>query len=129
LHDLPAAGLAKRYEEVYWEPERRTAPPIRLPLDSAGLKVLQRIRDEAHRFALTYHRKLRARRIRESVLDELPGVGERRKQQLVEHFGSLARLQRASVEDIAALPGFGPSLAAHVWSSLHQGQAVSSQAE
>ena len=107
LGSLPAAGLAKRFEEVY-----RTDPvPIRLPPDSNALKVLVQIRDEAHRFALTYHRSLRLKRIRESVLDEIEGVGEKRKKLLLKHFGSVARLKKASEEEIAKVPGVGAAVA------------------
>ena len=79
--------------------------PLRLPPDSKALYVLQRIRDEAHRFALAYHRRLRGRRLRESALDEIPGMGEKRKLALLSHFGSVLRLQRASADEIAAVPG------------------------
>jgi excinuclease ABC subunit C len=108
LGHVPCAGLAKRREEIYRDEFVR---PLRLPADSPALKVLQRIRDEAHRFALTYHRRLRSRVIRESVLDEIPGIGARRKRQLLEHFGSVRRLGRVAEEEIAALPGIGPHLA------------------
>ncbi len=114
LRDLPVAGLAKKFEEVYFEGEvTRLAPEpvIRLPENSHGLHVLQRIRDEAHRFALDYHRALRRRKILESQLDDIEGIGTRRKEDLLKHFGSLARLRRASVEQIAAAPGVGPELA------------------
>ncbi len=107
LQDLPAAGLAKRFEEIY----REGRAPIRLPAESNALKVLQRIRDEAHRFALTYHRRLRMQRIRDSVLDEIEGVGGKRKQILLSRFGSVRRLRKASEQEIAAVPGVGPALA------------------
>ena len=117
LAHLPVAGLAKRYEELYEPAGRR---PLRLPKDSPALYVLQRLRDEAHRFALTYHRQLRSRRMRESVLDEIPKVGEKRKQQLLAHFGSVRRLAHASCADIAALPGFGLGTAGVVHAWLHK---------
>ncbi len=110
LGDLPTAGLAKRFEEIHWGPagaERVLA----LPLDSPALTVLRALRDEAHRFALTYHRRLRARRLRESELDEIEGVGANRKAALLKHFGSVLRLRRAPEEAIAAVPGIGPALA------------------
>lgn len=110
LTALPVAGLAKRFEELYWEGQGRAAP-LRLPADSPALKVLQQLRDEAHRFALAYHRRLRAKRIRESALDEIPGVGARRKEQLLCRFGSVARLTRAPESAIAATAGVGPQLA------------------
>jgi excinuclease ABC subunit C len=107
LANLPAAGLAKRFEELYW----KGSEPIRLPTDGNALKVLQQIRDEAHRFALTYHRHLRLKRIRESMLDEIEGVGETRKQLLLKHFGSVARLRKATEEEIAEVPGVGAAVA------------------
>lgn len=108
LDRVPVAGLAKRCEELYWHDP---GPPIRLPRDSSALKVLQRLRDEAHRFALTYHRRLRSRRIRESALDEIPGIGPERKRILLEHFGSVRRMINASEKDIAEVPGIGSGLA------------------
>ena len=118
LADLPSGGLAKRFEEIHW-PDR--AVPLQLPLDSPALQVLQRIRDEAHRFALTYHRKLRSRRLKESALDEVPGIGEKRKAQILGHFGSIDRLRKASVEDIAAVPGLGESIARLIVETLRRG--------
>ena len=106
LADIPVAGLAKRFEIIYYG--RQT---LVFPADSPALKVLQRLRDEAHRFALAYHRKLRARRIRESRLDDIPGIGTNRKQALLRHFGSVARLARAPEAAIAKFPGIGPTLA------------------
>ena len=113
LADVPVAGLAKRFEEIYWK-----GPPIRLPRSSAALKVLQRLRDEAHRFAITYHRHLRSTRIRESVLDDIPGIGAKRKQQILSHFGSVRRLMRATPEAIAEVPGIGPDMARLIWHTL-----------
>ncbi len=110
LGHLPTAGLAKQFEELYVE-TTLSKPPIRLPADSPALKVLQRIRDEAHRFSLAFHRSLRSRKIRESVLDEIEGIGAKRKQLLVQHFGSVLRLSRASEQEIAAVSGIGPVLA------------------
>lgn len=110
LGALPSAGLAKRFEEIHLEASSRAAP-VQLPRTSFALRVLQQIRDEAHRFALDYHRRLRARLIRDSVLDEVEGVGERRKELLLRTFGSVRRLARASEAEIAAVPGVGPALA------------------
>ena len=106
LADIPVAGLAKRFETVYFG--RRV---LTIPSDSPALKVLQRLRDEAHRFAHAYHRNLRAQCIRESRLDDIPGIGATRKQALLRHFGSVARLARAPERAIATLPGIGPALA------------------
>lgn len=108
LSCLRVAGLAKRFEELISD---NAADPIRLPADSHALRVLQQIRDEAHRFAITYHRALRAKRIRESEIDDIPGIGEKRKQALLLHFGSVARLKRATMDDIAQVPGFGEETA------------------
>lgn len=113
----PSAGLAKRFEELVVS-EKLTDPPIRLPADSPARLVITRLRDEAHRFALTYHRVLRAQRIRDSALDEVEGIGDKRKQLLLAHFGSVLRLRRASEADIAALPGIGPAMAKHIKASL-----------
>jgi excinuclease ABC subunit C len=111
LFDLPIIGLAKEFEEIY----RPAHPvPLRLPANSGALKLLQRIRDEAHRFANGYHQLLMKRRIGESILDECPGVSENRKQLLLKKFGSVARLRRASAEQIAAIEGIGARLAEQV---------------
>jgi excinuclease ABC subunit C len=114
LQSLPVAGLAKRFEDIYW----KQTDPIRLPPDSNALKVLVQIRDEAHRFALTYHRGLRLKRIRESMLDEIEGVGEKRKQLLLKRFGSIARLRKESEEEIAKVRGIGAAVASRVKESL-----------
>ena len=116
---IPAIGLAKRLEEVYF-PDR--PDPLRIPRGSEALFVLQHIRDEAHRFAVTYHRQKRAKRQLASPLDEIPGVGPTRKRALLKRFGSLARLSAASVAEIAATPGLGPELAKAVHAGLHEGR-------
>jgi excinuclease ABC subunit C len=108
---IPVIGLAKRYEEIHVP---GSLSPLRFSADSKALYVLQRIRDEAHRFALAYHRKLRARRLRESVIDEIPGMGDKRKAALLSHFGSVRRLQHAREEEIAAVPGIGAAMAAEI---------------
>ena len=123
LHALPAAGLAKQFEEIH----QVDASTLRLPLDSNALKVLRQLRDEAHRFALTYHRRLRLRRIRESVLDEIRGLGERRKAALLQHFGSVARLRKASAEAIAAVPGIGPAMARDIRATLDSTASASKE--
>ena len=110
LTNVPAAGLAKQFEEIHYEVDGIDSP-IRFPDGSAVLSVLKQIRDEAHRFALTYHRKLRSKKIRESVLDEIPGVGKKRKEIILKHFGSIRRLEQASANDLAGVPGIGPQLA------------------
>ncbi len=115
--DIPVVGLAKRLEEVYLpgEPE-----PLRITRGSEALFVLQHLRDEAHRFAIAYHRKLREKRSLASPLDEVPGVGPARKKALLKRFGSLARVGKAPVEEIEKTPGFGPELARAVYRRLHE---------
>ncbi|HYF74353.1 MAG TPA: excinuclease ABC subunit UvrC, partial [Nocardioides sp.] len=106
--DIPVCGLAKRLEEV-WLPAQED--PVILPRSSEGLYLLQRIRDEAHRFAITHHRSRRSKSMVESLLDDVPGLGEVRRKTLIKHFGSLKRLREASVEEIALVPGIGPRTA------------------
>ena len=106
LGNLPVVGLAKRYEEIVWDHESNAGNLV-LPRHSAGLAVVTRLRDEAHRFAITYHRDLRRQRIMESRLDEIPGIGSAKKEMLLKHFGSIARLGRATVGQIAEAPGIG----------------------
>jgi excinuclease ABC subunit C len=122
---IPAIGLAKRLEEVYipGQPE-----PLTIARGSESLFLLQHIRDEAHRFAITYHRAKRAKRAIHSVLDDIPGVGMTRKKALLRHFGSLARLRAATVVEIAATPGIGPSLARVIYEHLHRLQTVERRA-
>jgi excinuclease ABC subunit C len=113
---IPHVGLAKRLEEVYF-PE---APdPLLIPRGSEALFVLQHVRDEAHRFAVTYHRQKREKRALRSPLDEVPGVGPARKKALLKRFGSLTRLRAATVDELAATPGVGPEVAAAVHAYLH----------
>jgi len=104
ITDVPIIGLAKEFEEIYRPDE---ADPIRLDHNTGALKLLQRVRDESHRFANTYNAKLRLKKISESLLDEFPGIGERRKAALLKKFGSIQRLRAATLEQIAEVPGFG----------------------
>ncbi len=115
---IPAIGLAKRHEEVILPdvPE-----PIELPRHSKALHLLQRIRDEAHRFALSYHRKLREERAVRSPLDEIPGIGPRRKKMLLRLFGSIERIRSASVEELASVPTMTRKLAQQVLDYLREG--------
>ncbi|HEY8169241.1 MAG TPA: excinuclease ABC subunit UvrC [Candidatus Limnocylindrales bacterium] len=115
LHDLPLAGLAKEREELFL-PDR--AEPIVLPANSGALYLVQRLRDEAHRFAITYHRQLRAKAQVRSVLDELPGVGPARKRALLRVFGSARKIREATVEQVAAVPGIGSALATRIKAGL-----------
>ncbi|MDO8543084.1 MAG: excinuclease ABC subunit UvrC [Opitutaceae bacterium] len=104
-------GLAKQHETIIFPDER---PPLNLPLNHHGLNLLQRLRDEAHRFANTYNATLRSKKIRESVLDDLMGLGAKRRAGLLAHFHSIERLRAATVQEIAEVEGFGPILAAEV---------------
>ncbi len=115
IHDLPVVGLAKRLEEV-WLPGR--PDPIILPRTSEGLYLLQRMRDEAHRAAITFQRKRSRRRARGSALEEIPGLGPARIKALLARFGSVARMRQSSVEDIAQVPGIGPKTAAAIMAVL-----------
>jgi excinuclease ABC subunit C len=111
LDHIPVIGLAKEFEEIH-QPGRKE--PLRLSHDSGALKLLQRVRDESHRLANTYNAQLRLKRISESLLDEFPGIGEQRKAALLKRFGSVRRLQLASVEEIASVAGFGGKAAAEL---------------
>ncbi|MFE9179081.1 excinuclease ABC subunit UvrC [Streptomyces sp. NPDC007126] len=104
IDDIAVCGLAKRLEEV-WLP--REDDPVVLPRTSEGLYLLQRVRDEAHRFAITYQRTKRAKRFRAGPLDDVPGLGETRKQALIKHFGSVKRLRAATIDQICEVPGIG----------------------
>ncbi|MFB6722828.1 excinuclease ABC subunit UvrC [Kribbella sp. NPDC056345] len=104
LGDIPICGLAKRLEEV-WIPDEED--PVIFSRTSEGLYLLQRLRDEAHRFAITHHRNRRSKTMVESVLDDVPGLGEVRRKTLLRHFGSLKKLRQATIDDVAELPGFG----------------------
>jgi excinuclease ABC subunit C len=117
LNPPPLIGLAKQHETIIFPDER---PPLNLPLNHPGLHLLQRLRDEAHRFANTYNAKLRSQKIRESVLDDLEGLGARRRAALLAHFGSIDRLRSASIEDISEVEGFGPKLAAELHAFLER---------
>jgi len=110
-HDLAVVGLAKEREEIFL-PEREE--PVLLPTTSPALYLMQRLRDEAHRFAITYHRSLRAKAATHSAFDDLPGVGPKRRAALLRVFGSARRVREAPVEQIAAVPGIGEALAAKI---------------
>ena len=110
-------GLAKKHETIIF-PDARA--PLNLPLSHPGLNLLQRLRDEAHRFANTYNADLRSRKIKESILDDFPGLGEKRKTALLAHFGTIEKLRAASVENISDVAGFGPKLAAELRAFLDQ---------
>ena len=114
--DIPAIGLAKRMEEVYLPGQ---PDPIRIPRDAEALYLLQQIRDEAHRFAITYHRNLRSKSMVDSILDEVPGVGPGRKKALVNRFGSVKKMREATVEELTEV--VPAPVAQSVWDALHTG--------
>ena len=118
IDDVAVCGLAKRLEEV-WLPGEEY--PVILPRSSEGLYLLQRVRDEAHRFAIAYHRQKRGKAATTSVLDDVPGLGPARRTALLKHFGSVRKLSAASVQEIAAVPGIGPQLAATIAAVLARG--------
>jgi excinuclease ABC subunit C len=117
LHELPIIGLAKEHEEIF-RPER--SEPVVLSHETGALKLLQRIRDEAHRWANGYHQLLLQRRVQESILDDCPGVSQARKAALLREFGSVARLRRASAEEIATVPGIGKGMAEQIMTFLRE---------
>ncbi len=119
LSAIPIIGLAKEFEEIYRPGQKE---PLRLPAESGALKLLQRVRDESHRLANTYNAQLRLRRISESILDEFPSIGQRRKAALLKKFGSVQRLRLASIEQIAQVPGFGGKAAAELKAFLEARQ-------
>ena len=106
--DIALCGLAKRLEEV-WLPAESN--PLILPRTSEGMYLLQRIRDEAHRFAITFHRSRRSKVMLESILDEIPQMGEARRNALLDRFGSVAALRKASLSELAMTPGIGSKIA------------------
>jgi excinuclease ABC subunit C len=126
LSNIPIIGLAKEFEEIYLpgQPE-----PIRLDHNTGALKLLQRVRDESHRFANTYNAQLRLKRISESILDEFPGIGERRKAALLKKFGSVQRLRLATLEQIAEVPGFGGKAAQELKAFLDARSNITRPAE
>jgi excinuclease ABC subunit C len=111
LEKLPVIGLAKEFEEIYRPGDSQ---PLRLGLDHPAVKLLQRVRDESHRVANSYNAQLRIKKISESILDDFPGIGEQRKAALLKKFGSVQRLRTATLEQIAAVPGFGGKAAAEL---------------
>jgi len=116
LAGATVASIAKQREEVFVP---GSDAPVQVDTNSPAMYLLQHIRDEAHRFAISYHRSLRDRRIRESVLDDIPGVGLERKRALLSHFGSIDRIRRKTLEEIAAAPGINMKLAQEIYDYLH----------
>lgn len=113
---IPFISLAEKNEEIYVEGE---SEPIILPRESQGLYLVQRIRDEAHRFALAYHRHLRSKAARKSILDQIPGIGPKRKKALLKHFGSVKRIREASIEQLCEVDGINLALAEEIYQFMH----------
>ena len=116
LTHIPIIGLAKEFEEIYIPNSKR---PIIIPKNNKALHLLQQVRDESHRFAITYHRKLRSRNISASSLDDIPGVGKKRKIALLKEFGSIDNIKKASVEDLAKIGGMNQKTAENVYNYYH----------
>jgi excinuclease ABC subunit C len=116
LEDICVASLAKRFEEVYL-PDR--AEPVRIPRDSEALYLLQQVRDEAHRFAITYHRQLRDKKMTKSVLDDVPGLGPTRRKRLLKEFGSVKKMRELAEEDLVGLPWLPDAVARATYARLH----------
>jgi len=118
--EIPVASLAKRFEEVY---QPGSSEPVSVPRGSEALHLLQRVRDEAHRFAITYHRQLRGKRMTRSVLDGIAGLGPARRKRLVDHFGGVRAVQAAPLDDLLALPWLPDTVGQAVWDTLHPDEA------
>jgi excinuclease ABC subunit C len=114
--EIPVASLAKRFEEVYVP---GMADPMRIPRGSEALYMLQRIRDEAHRFAITYHRQLRGKRMTRSVLDDIKGLGPTRKKRLTRELGGVAGVKRATLDELRALSWLPDDVALAVYVKIH----------
>ncbi|MBT8044457.1 MAG: excinuclease ABC subunit UvrC, partial [Verrucomicrobiae bacterium] len=117
LHDLPVIGLAKQREEIF---RPGSSDPLTLSHDTGALKLMQRIRDEAHRFANNYNELLLRRRIRESLLDDCPGMSPKRKEALLRRFGSVKRIRKASIKELESVPGIGKKSAAEIFQWLQK---------
>jgi excinuclease ABC subunit C len=115
LERIPVVSLAKQNEEIFTP---TSSDPILLPRDSQALYLVQRIRDEAHRFALTYHRNVRGRRSIRSALDEIPGIGPKRKSALLKRFGSVRAIREATFDDLVATPGVDAATASAIKEQL-----------
>jgi excinuclease ABC subunit C len=116
LEDICVAALAKRFEEVYL-PGR--AEPVRIPRDSEALYLLQQVRDEAHRFAITYHRQLREKKMTRSVLDDVPGLGPTRRRRLLKEYGSVKRLRELNEDELVAIAWLPDAVARATYAHLH----------
>ena len=117
VHDVPVIGLAKEFEHVFIP---QTPSPLILPRNSEALLLLQRIRDEAHRFAINYHKTLRSKEFEKSRLDDIVGIGNKRKIKLLKHFGDISKIEKASVNDISKVDGISRKLAQKIHEQLKE---------
>jgi excinuclease ABC subunit C len=122
LTHVPVIGLAKREEEIHIP---GVEEPLRLPRNAPALRILIQLRDEAHRFAIRFHRSLRSRAALRSRLDDVPGIGEQRRLSLLQFFGSMEAVEKATESELARAPGFGPSTARRLYQALHGERAAS----
>jgi excinuclease ABC subunit C len=124
IESIQMASLAKRFEEIYLPGH---AEPLSVPKTSSSSRLLQRIRDEAHRFAVSYHRNLRSKRLEESSLDRIPGIGKKRKLDLIAAFGSVERIRNASLEEIKATPNIPDKVASAVFEYFSEKSGTGSE--
>jgi excinuclease ABC subunit C len=117
LKDVPVVSIAKREEHIF---KPGLEDPIVLPLEAPTIKLIQRVRDEAHRFALSYHRKVRGKRMGRSTLDDIPGIGPRRKEALLRRFGSVRRIRDAGVDDLKSVEGIDETTARKIHSFFNR---------
>ena len=116
LEHIPIIGLAKEFEEIYIP---NTSRPIIIPKDNKALYLLQQVRDESHRFAITYHRKLRSKKITESSLDNIPGIGQNRKKYILKELGSIDKVKEASIDQLANIKSMNKKVAENVYNYYH----------
>ena len=117
LTHIPIIGLAKEFEEIYIP---NSSFPIIIPQDNEALHLLQQVRDESHRFAVTYHRKLRSKKIEESPLDDIPGIGKKRKIELLKHFNDLNGIKNATADELCEVDGMNKKVAKNVYNYFHK---------
>ena len=123
-YSVPVVGLAKQFEYIFTE---QSSEPVILPRQSDALYLVQSIRDEAHRFAITYHRKLRTKRNKISILDNISGIGVKRRKSLFEHFETIQNIKNASVDELIAVPGISEQIAKSIYNFFRTHELVSSK--
>ena len=123
-YSVPVVGLAKQFEYIFTE---QSSEPVILPRQSDALYLVQSIRDEAHRFAITYHRKLRTKRNKISILDNISGIGAKRRKSLFDHFETIQNIKNASVDELMAVPGISEQIAKSIYNFFRTHELVSSK--